>query len=79
METIYIVAYDSYEDRDCYAFRSSDAAIKNIDADFHTTISNLKTQGYQTTVACDKPFRKELYVPDTGIYHEWSIIESTLE
>lgn len=79
METIYIVAYDSYEGPGYYAFRSSDAAIKDVDADFHNTISCLKAQGYQATVACDKPFRKELYVPDTGIYHEWSIIESTLE
>lgn len=79
METIYIVAYNSYEGPDYYAFRSMDAAIKDIDADFHNTISCLKAQGYQATVACDKPFRKELYVPDTGIYHEWSIIESTLE
>ncbi len=79
METIYIVAYDSHVSHDCYAFCSSDAAIKNIDADFHNTISNLKARGYQVTVACDEPFRKELYVPDTGIYHEWSITESTLE
>lgn len=79
METIYIVAYNSYEGPDYYAFRSSDAAIKDVDADFHNTISNLKIQGYQATVACDEPFRKEIYVPDTGIYHEWNITESTLE
>lgn len=79
METIYIVAHDGHVGHDCYAFLSSDAAIKNIDADFHNTISNLKVRGYQATVACDEPLRKELYVPDTGIYHEWSIIESTLE
>lgn len=79
METIYIVAYDSYEDHDYYAFRSKDTAIKDVDADFHNTISVLKAQGYQATVACDEPFRKELYVPDTGIYHEWFIEKSTLE
>lgn len=79
METIYIVSYDSYEDHDYYAFRRSDAAIKDVDADFHNAISILKTQGYQAAVACDEPFRKELYVPDTGIYHEWNITESTLE
>lgn len=79
METIYIVAYNSYEGPDYYAFRSMDAAIKDIDADFHNTISCLKAQGYQSTVACDEPFRKEIYVPDTGIYHEWNITESTLE
>lgn len=79
MKTIYIVAYSSYEGPDYYAFRSSDAAIKDVDADFHNTISILKAQGYQVTVACDEPCRKELYVPDTGVYHEWSITESTLE
>lgn len=79
METIYIVAYSSYEGPDYYAFRSSDTAIKDVDADFRNTISNLKAQGYQVTVACDELYRKELYVPDTGIYHEWSITESTLE
>lgn len=79
METIYIVAYDNHVSHDCYAFCSSDAAIKNINADFHNTISNLKDHGYQATVACDEPFRKELCVPGTGIYHEWSITESTLE
>ena len=79
METIYIVAHDGHVGHDCYAFRSSDAAIKDVDADFHNTISNLKAQGWHVTVACDEPFRKELYVPDTGIYHEWFIEESTLE
>lgn len=79
METIYIVAYNSYEGPDYYAFRSSDTAIKDVDADFHNTISNLKIQGYQATVACDEPFRKEIHVPGTGIYHEWNITESTLE
>ena len=82
METIYIVAYDSYEGHeghDYYAFRNIDAAIRNVDADFHNTISNLKAQEWDVTVACDDPFRKMLYVPDTGIYHEWFIEESTLE
>ncbi len=79
METIYIVAYSSYEGPDYYAFRDKDTAIKDVDADFRNTISNLKAQGYQVTVVCDEPCRKELYVPDTGIYHEWSITESTLE
>lgn len=79
MEQIYIVAYNGYEGPDYYAFRNKDTAIKDVDADFRNTISNLKAQGYQVTVACDEPWRKELYVPDTGIYHEWSITESTLE
>ena len=79
METIYIVAYNSYEGPDYYAFRNKDTAIKDIDADFHNTISILNAQGYSVTVACDEPCRKELYVPNTGIYHEWSITESTLE
>lgn len=79
METIYIEAYNSYEDNGYYAFCNKDAAINDVDADFHNTISNLNAQGYQVTVVCDEPFRKELYVPDTGIYHEWSITESTLE
>lgn len=79
METIYIVAYSSYEGPDYYSFRNKDTAIKDVDADFHNTISNLKVQGYQVTVVCDEPCRKELYVTDTGIYHEWSITESTLE
>lgn len=79
METIYIVAYNSYEGHDYYAFRNKDTAIKDVDADFHNTISNLKAQEWHVTVACDEPFRKKLYVPDTGIYHEWFIEESTLE
>ncbi len=79
MEKIYIVAYDGCEDPDCYAFLNKNTAIKDVDADFHNTISILKSRGYQVTVACDEPCRKELYVPDTGIYHEWSITESTLE
>lgn len=79
METIYIVEYYSHEDHDYYAFRNKDTAIKDVDADFHNTISDLKAQGYQTTVACDEQFRKEVYVPDIRIYHEWSITESTLE
>ena len=79
METIYIVAYDSYEGPDYYAFRNKDTAIRNVDADFHNTISNLKAQKWHVTVACDMPFRKKIYVPDTGIYYKWIITESTLE
>lgn len=79
METIYIVAYDGHEGHDYYAFRNKDTAIKDVDADFHNTISNLKAQEWHVTVACDEPFRKELYVPDAGIYHKWFIEESTLE
>ena len=79
MEQIYIIAYSGSEGCEYYAFRNIDAAIRNVDADFHNTISNLKAQEWHVTVACDEPFRKKIYVPDTGIYHEWFIEESTLE
>lgn len=78
-DKIYIVAYSGCEGSDYCAFCEKGAAVKEADAEFCNTIAVLKSQGYKITVACDEPLRKEFYVPDTGIYHEWEIAESTLE
>lgn len=79
METIYIVSYRSYEDDDSYAFRNKEKALTDIENDMCNTINILESQGYEPKIIHDTDFHKEIYVPDTGIYHEWSIISSTLE
>lgn len=79
METIYIVSYRSHEDNDVYAFRDKVKAEKDVWADFHNTINILKVQGYPIETTADENDHKELYVPRTGIYHEWFVDESTLE
>ena len=79
METIYIITYHSHEDNDAYAFRDKSKAVKDVEADFHNTINILKSQGYPIEITAGEDDHKELYVPGTGIYHEWFINESTLE
>lgn len=79
METIYIVSYCSYEDDDSYAFRDKEKALTDVKNDMCNTINVLESQGYKPEITHDTDFYKEIYVPDTGIYHEWSIIRSTLE
>ena len=79
METIYIVSYRSYEDDDSYAFRNKEKALTDVKNDMCNTINVLESQGYKPKITHDTDSYKEIYVPDTGIYHEWSIISSTLE
>ena len=79
METIYIVSYRSYEDDDSYAFRNKEKALTSIKNDMCNTINVLESQGYKPKITHDTDSYKEIYVPDTGIYYEWSIISSTLE
>lgn len=79
METIYIVSYRSYEDDDSYAFRNKEKALTDVKNDMCNTINVLESQGYKPKITYDTDSYKEIYVPDTGIYHEWSIIRSTLE
>lgn len=79
METIYIVSYRSYEDDDSYAFRNKEKALTDVKNDMCNTINVLESQGYKPKITHDTDSYKEIYVPDTGIYHEWSITKSTLE
>lgn len=79
METIYIVSYRSYEDDDSYAFRNKEKALTDVKDDMCNTINVLESQGYKPKITHDTDSYKEIYVPDTGIYHEWSITRSTLE
>ena len=79
METIYIVSYRSYEDDESHAFRNKEKALTDVKNDMCNTINILESQGYKPEITQDTDFHKEIYVPDTGIYHEWFIEESTLE
>ena len=79
METIYIVSYRSYEDDESYAFRNKEKALKDVKNDMCNTINILESQGYNPKITQDTDSHKEIYVPGTGIYHEWFIEESTLE
>lgn len=79
METIYIVSYRSYEDDDSYAFRNKEKALTDVKNDMCNTINVLESQGYKPKITQDTNFHKEIYVPHTGIYHEWNITRSTLE
>lgn len=79
METIYIVFYSSCEDDVFYAFRNKEKALTSIKNDMCNTINILESQGYKPKITQDTDFHKEIYVPHTGIYHEWNITKSTLE
>ena len=79
METIYIVFYSSCEDDVFYAFRNKEKALTDVKNDMCNTINILESHGYKPEIAHDTDFHKQIYVPVTGIYHEWFIEESTLE
>lgn len=76
----YIVLHQNYaEGGDAYAFYSKEQAKKELEADVRLTVQNLEQDGYSPVWLTDACDGHEVYVPDTDIYYEWSIIPSTIE
>lgn len=78
-EKIVSVIHSNYaEGTDAYAFRDEKIAKRSVDADVETEVKSLTEEGYKPVI-----LRREdgatVYVPDSDIYYEWEIIETTLE
>lgn len=80
-QTCYIVGYSDYEGMgEYYAFYKKEDAIKVMNTEFDNTIAELRSQGRPVeTMVDDFMLHKEIYVPNTGIYYEWNVEESTIE
>lgn len=51
-----------------------------MNTEFDNTIAELRSQGRPVeTMVDDFMLHKEIYVPNTGIYYEWNVEESTIE
>ena len=75
----FIVVHMNYmEGIDAYAFFKMEEAEKSISDDADTTMKDLSEQGYAPVRTKDAAGGAGIHVPDSGIYFEWSIVESTI-
>lgn len=78
-ETCFIVVHRNYADgADAYAFWNEEDARKSVSEDIDVTVKSLKESGYEVKLL-ERLDEWEVYVPDTDIYYEWSIGQSTIE
>lgn len=78
-QEIIVVIHSNYaEGRDAYAFWDKKTAQKSVDADVKTEVKNLTEEG-RVPVTLYNLNNVTVYVPDTDIYYEWEIINTTIE
>lgn len=79
MEECYIVLHRNYADG-CmaHAFSNEEDARKDVEDDKRDTVKSLIEQGYTPRVT-DRQDGSEVYVPNSGIYYEWEIIEADIQ
>lgn len=77
-EDCYIVEHRNYADAaSVCAFRRAEDAKKEIEEDVSETVKSLSEQGHEVEIL--KSFdRIEVYVPDSDIYYEWELFESSI-
>lgn len=78
----FIVVHRNYADGvDAYAFWNEEDARKSISEDIDVTVKSLKESGYEVKLLerLDEWDEWEVSVPDTDIYYEWSVGQSTIE
>lgn len=75
----FIVVHRNYADgADACAFWNEEDARKSISEDIDVTVKRLKESGYEVKLL-ERLDEWEVYVPDTDIYYEWSVGQSTIE
>lgn len=80
MRNCWIVTYrDQTGDDGAWAFFKKEDAIKCVEEDYFSEFKSLVKEGYKPECTHNDTNWKELYVPDTGIYSEWHIEQSTIE
>lgn len=78
MKECFVVVHRNYsEGTDAYAFFNEEDAKKCVHEDVNTEVISLKEEGYEPVVL-DRFGSKEIYVPDSDIYYEWEILNTTI-
>lgn len=79
MRECYIVVHCNYaEGTDAYAFYSKEDAKKSVKEDVETEVKSLEEEGYCPKTLWGEDGSAEVYVPDSDIFYEWSIIMSNI-
>ena len=79
MQECFIVVHTNYADGImAYAFWTEEDAKKDIDRDVEAVVDSLVTQGYDPEVTHGTD-SAEIYVADSNIYYEWSIVTSQIK
>lgn len=74
----YVLRSNNYADGDDFeVFFYEDAAKAAMETEVESVVENLKSEGY-TPKTINKPYRPEVYVPDTGIYYDWEIFPADI-
>ena len=74
----YVLRSNNYADGDGFeVFFYEDAAKAAMEIEVESVVENLKSEGY-TPKTINKPYRPEVYVPDTGIYYDWEIFPTDI-
>lgn len=79
MKSCFIVAHRNYADGlMAYAFFDEKDARMDVEEDVAETVDALLRQGYEPTTIRDGEDDVEVYVADSDIYYEWSVISSSI-
>lgn len=79
MRKCFVVVHRNYaEGADAYAFWDENDAKKSVEDDAETIVEDLTAQGYEPVIVKNGWDTAEVYVPDSDIYYEWSIIVSAI-
>lgn len=79
-QQIIVVVHSNYAEgtTDAYAFWDEKIAKESVNADVETEVKSLTEEGYKPAVL-RRPSGVTVFVPDSGIYYEWEILNTTLE
>lgn len=79
-QEIIVVVHSNYAEgtTDAYAFWDEKIAKESVNADVETEVKSLTEEGYKPAVL-RRPSGVTVFVPDSGIYYEWEILNTTLE
>lgn len=73
-----IVERNCEEGLNAYAFSKEEDARKSVGEDVDVTVKSLQKEGYAPTVLKYDDDNVEVFVADSGIFYEWSIIVSQI-
>lgn len=78
-ETCYVLTCECYSGENSVSvYYDEQMAYKNMIAEMEVEITNLQNSGYEFT-SSENDTSCEVHVPDSDIYYEWNIEETTIE
>ena len=63
---------------DVYSFWNKEDAERSVKDDVQTELANLREAGRERIVVQETLDGATIYVPDTDIYYEWTIVETDI-